>query len=275
MRNTSGYLGLDEINEATRLFKKAEAAVAGDETLARRVRRARMPLDHVWLQRYYNLRRAARFHDTEFLGPKNPAVAWDEYIKNVEAFGGGNYREGRPFAREVAMRKGQFRPVGPPPKACEGLPETHWVDFQDNELHLNDDGKWAARAKDSKASDGHAIRMTGEHHQWGITRSITADWATDHPWRCHAVVRCEGTAKDGLAMTVGIYDPKAKKSVTVRRVKVDELGTGYTVVDMGVHVLKPGMYYWAAPPARPDEVKAVYIDRIFMTREKAKPAEKK
>ena len=50
MNDTSGWLTLDDLNEATRLFEKAQAAVAGDPVLASRVRRERMPLDHVWLQ---------------------------------------------------------------------------------------------------------------------------------------------------------------------------------------------------------------------------------
>jgi hypothetical protein len=70
-------------------------------------------------------------------------------------------------------------------------------------------------------------------------------------------------------MTLGIYDTKAKKSVADCRLSVEQTaGDTYRYIDLGVHVLTPEMYVWAAPPKRPGEVAAVYVDRVLLVREK-------
>ena len=75
-------------------------------------------------------------------------------------------------------------------------------------------------------------------------------------------------------MTMGIYDERDKRAVAHRAVSVAESAGDYHVFDLGAHDLRGDMYFWVAPPKRPGEVTAVYVDRIFMVREKAKPAGK-
>jgi hypothetical protein len=68
------YLTLDAMNQATRTFRKAEAAVAGDPVLAARVRRERLALYHAWLLRYPSLVREAALPGAAFEGPADPAA---------------------------------------------------------------------------------------------------------------------------------------------------------------------------------------------------------
>jgi len=54
-----------------------------------------------------------------------------------------------------------------------------------------------------------------------------------------------------------------------RRISVEEsAGETYNVFDLGSHEFDGGKYIWIAPPKRPGEVTAVYVDRIFLIREK-------
>ncbi|MCX7426084.1 MAG: DUF4838 domain-containing protein [Planctomycetia bacterium] len=274
MNDTSGWLTLDDLNEAVRLFEKAQAAVAGDPVLASRVRRERMPLDHVWLQRYPALRREAKQSGKEFLGPKDPAAAAAEYIKLAHEFDAGHYREGQPFSTEEENLKRRFRAPGPPPEEAKGLSADDWTDFQDNEFNLAEPGKLASIVDDPTASDGKTARMPGDHYEWAVSQPISNDLEAGGPWRCYVVARVEATAKDGPAMTIGIYDSRDKRDVTQRAVSVAESAGGYHVFDLGTHALRGDMYFWVAPPKRPGDVTAVYVDRIFMVREKAKPAGK-
>ena len=70
-------------------------------------------------------------------------------------------------------------------------------------------------------------------------------------------------------MTMGIYDTRSRRGVAHRSVSVEEsAGAEYHVFDLGTHDLTGGMYFWVAPPKRPDEVTAVYVDRMFMIRRK-------
>ena len=69
-------------------------------------------------------------------------------------------------------------------------------------------------------------------------------------------------------MTMGIYDTREKKGIVHRRINVLEATSpDYHVFDLGPHNLHEGMYFWIAPPKRPGEVTAVYIDRVFLIHE--------
>ena len=267
MSNTSAYLTLDDLNRATKIYAKASAAVADDPVLARRVRRERMPLDHVWLRRYYALRRAARSQQKDFLGPEDPVAACDEFIRLAKEFRVGNYRERRPFSEYEDGLRRRFRPVGPPPEACRGLADDDWIDLQDNEFRLARRGEWADIVDDPKAADGQAARMPGEHHEWATSCPLSDDLAYGNPWRCFVVARLEATATDGEAMTMGIYDSKNRKGMAHLKVPVADVADGeYHIFDLGTHELNGGIYVWVAPPKRPGEVQAVYVDRIYLIR---------
>lgn len=269
MPDTSRWLKLDDLNDATRLFDAALDAVCDKPELFARVRRERLPLDHVWLNRYHALRRQAKVEQKPFFGPDDPAAARDEFIALARKHGVGNYRENQPFAEREEQLQRRFRPAGPPPEPCKDLLPEQWLDIQDNEFRLHRPGEYADVMEDPAASDGYAVRMPGGHHEWAASVSMSADFARGGAWRVYAEVRCEATAADGPAMTLGIYDGDQRRGVTHRRLDVEDIrGEKYVTVDLGSHALTPGMYFWAAPPRRPGEVEAVYVDRIFLVREK-------
>ncbi|MBN2021241.1 MAG: DUF4838 domain-containing protein [Pirellulales bacterium] len=106
MPDTSAWLALDDLNAAARHFQKAEAAVADNPELARRVRRERLPLDHAWLQRHKELKQAAQAAGKEFLGPADPVAACEEFIRLANEHQVGQCREGVPFsAYEEQLRQ--------------------------------------------------------------------------------------------------------------------------------------------------------------------------
>ena len=269
MENTAGWLTLEDLNQATSLYRAAEEAVQHVPELARRVRRERLPLDHAWLSRYESLRRSARLKKVEFLGPSDPAAACAEFVALCQEFRTPEWRETQKFADFAEKLKHRFRTPGKPPAECRGLGEDDWLDIQDNQFRLHKPGELSAIVDDAAASDGKAVRMPGDHFEWATSFPFSADMAFGNPWHCYAVARCEASAAKGPAMTMGIYDTEAKRGVTHRSVKVEELaGKEYRVFDLGVHELRPSMYCWIAPPKRPGEVGAVYVDRIFLVRAK-------
>jgi hypothetical protein len=231
-----------------------------------------MPLDHAWLQRYHGLKRLARAKGIEFLGPKDPVAAAAEFVRLAQQWKAGQYAEGRPFAEYGEGLARRFRPAGPPPEACKGLPDDDWIDIQDNQFRLARPGQWVAIADDPAASDGKAARMPGSHYEWATSWPVSDDMAFGNPWHCYIVVRCEAKAAKGPAMTMGIYDSNAKRGVAHRSLKLEELAKqpGYQTIDLGVHALHSGMYFWVAPPKRPDDVTAVWVDRMFLVRQREK-----
>jgi uncharacterized protein DUF4838/glycosyl hydrolase family 67 len=271
MPDTSKWLTLETLNEGTRHFGKAMAAVSDDPVLAARVRRERLPLDHVWLQRYRAFKRQAAHEGKEFLGPADPVAACDEFLRLAAKHHAGSFREGQPFGPYGESLRRRYRKPGPPPMACRDLAEDQWGDVQDNEFRFSSYGTWVKTVEDALASDGMAARMPGNHPQWAVQFPVPHDYADGEKWQCFAEVRAEGKAEQGTAMVLGIYDAEAKKGLAQRRLTMDEaVGGKYHTVDLGVHQLTGDCYLWAAPPNRPDEVDAVYVDRFYFVRQGGK-----
>jgi hypothetical protein len=271
MPDTSAWMGLDELNRATALYRQAEAAVADNPSFAARVRRERLPLDHEWLSRYGSLKTAARLQGKPFAGPADPRAACEEYLRVCRENGAGNWREGFPFDERAEALRGMFGPPAKLPKQAEGLEDARWVDMQDGQFRLHTRDGWAKRVEDPAASDGRAACMPGDHHEWALSLPFSADWKAGNPWRVYMAARVEATANDGRAMTMGIYDPVRKKPVISQTLTVEQVaGKEYRIFDLGSHDLDEQMYFWAAPPKRPGEVQNVYVDRVFLVREQPK-----
>ncbi len=268
MPDTSAWLTLEDLNRAVELFAKAEAAVAGDAILAARVRRERLPLDHVWLSRYTPLKRASLIQHLPFAGPSDPKAACEEFVQMCRHNGVGNWRENHPFAERADALLRKYGPPAKIPSQVEGLPATDWLDYQDGEFRISKAGEWTEFVEDASASDGHAIRMPGDHAEWATALTFSSDIVPLNPWHVYVAARCDATAQEGVAMTMGIYDSAEKQSVAHQSVTVQQAGgSDYHVFDLGSHSLSDAMYLWVAPPKRPDEVQHVYVDRVFMVRE--------
>lgn len=271
MDDTTAWLPLADMNAATRHFDAAASAVAGDPVLSARVRRERLALDHAWLLCYDRYWRQARATGSEFFGPADPVAAVEAFIATAREFGVGCFREGVGFDTYEPRLRRMFRTPAPPPAEAAGRADRDWLDVQDNAFRMAREGEWAVMADDPAASDGKAIRMPGDHYEWAVSWPIDRTLAGD-TWHCYAVVRSEAAATTGPAVTMGIYDPRDRKNVAYKALSVEEsAGKEYRTIDLGSHALRDEMYFWAAPPKRPGEVSAVFVDRVYLVREPAKP----
>jgi len=266
MEDTAAWLNLEDLERATDLFDEAERRVAGDPVLGRRVSRARMPLDHVWLKRYHALRRVVKHAGRPWRGPEDPVAFCDAFVGKAYDFDVGSYAESRPFNQYEPLLRGRFRPPASAPAECEGLDADDWVDVQDNECRLHGYGTLTTIIDDPKASDGKAARMPADHKQWAVQYPVSADLAALGALRCCVVARCQPKAESGPAFQLGIYDIRTRADVARQDVPIED--AQYHTYDLGVHTLTDGMYFWVAPMKNPDQVEAVYVDRIFCMREK-------
>ena len=270
MGNTSSWLTPQGLVDATRAFDRAQESVAADAELSRRVERARLTLDHVWLNRYHVLARGAKREGTTFAGPADGAEGCRRWIEKQREFGNGFYGEGRAFDGYSQALSRRFRPPPPTPALCRDLPEEDWVDVQDNLFRLHSPGRWADCVEDPSASDGFAARMPANHTQWAVQYPVTEDLTGEGAWRCRVYARCEAEAKAGKGMQIGLYDNESRRTIGLHDATIEESsGTGYKAFDLGVHQLTAHMYFWIAPHNNPDEVTAVYVDRILLVRDRA------
>ncbi|NPV45806.1 MAG: DUF4838 domain-containing protein [Armatimonadetes bacterium] len=273
MPDTSSWMDLDTINRATELFAEAARLVEGDPVLSARVRRARMPLDHTWLQRYKGLKRLAKMSGKPFLGPEDPNAFVEEFIATALAFDVGQYREGASFDGLIPSLRGRFPAPGSPaarPREAEGLPDEDWQDVQQGDFTLANPPTWVNVVDDAKASDGKAACMPANHTQWATQFSIEGDAGSfAGKWHCYVVARCEARADTGIAFQIGLYDNNKRDNVIVMNVPIEQVKDGeYKTFDLGAHELRGGMYIWLAPVNNPDAVTAIYTDRIFLLRER-------
>ena len=268
MSDTSAWLPLNDLNRATALFDESETAVADDAVLTKRVQRARMPLDHVWINRYAALKRMAKGEGIPFAGSEDPLAFANDFVKRAHDFNVGNYREGRPFSEYETRLLHRFRKPGTPPARCEKLDTDDWVDIQDNEFRFAHYGEWVSIVDDPNASDGKAARMPANHTQWATQYTVSADVTALGPVHCYMVARCEAKASQGNAFNLGIWDSQSNTSVARTTVSInDAAGKEYHEYDLGVHELTPTMYMWAAPMNNSDQVEAVFVDRIYYVQE--------
>jgi hypothetical protein len=257
------------MNRAVTFFDAAEKAVATDRDQSLRVRRERLPLDHIWLLRYKGLKRQAGMTGSEFLGPKDPVAACEAFIRAVH---GSGYSEGsKPAVYEDHLRRlvrsaARDRSTRAIPAECQKLDAKDWLDIQDSEFDVCYDDK-IKTIDDPMASDGKALNIPPAASSVRFT--ITGDVLDVLPQPSHGYlrVRCDAGAKVGPAYTVGIcYAPVWEgKDILTRTVNLEGAGDGrYHTIDLGVHHLKKGMFLWIKPTDNPAAVKSISIDRMFL-----------
>jgi hypothetical protein len=274
------YLTLPVMNRATTLFAAAQKAVANDAVLARRVRRARLPLDHAWILRYNALKRQERDTKQEFLGPTDAVAFTEDFITTAQGFGLDEYREGQFFAdyipqlRARVVLRSPAAPLVPLPvelqqKVPPGSAARNVIDSQQGDFRISPERHWVSLVDDAQASDKKAARMAGNHKQWSVQYPLNVDAAGD-AWHLYVVARIQskaGAPKTGTALDYGIYDTEKNTAVTTRSKTVAEMGNDdYHVLDLGVHAPNSEAYIWVAPTNNPN-VEAVFVDRIVWLRE--------
>jgi len=92
--SAASLLTLTDLNRLTELFDAAEAIVARDKTYLDRVRRARLSLDRVWLERYAHWCQTAETQNIEFKGPADPHAALTNFINDTNRYGATVFRRG-------------------------------------------------------------------------------------------------------------------------------------------------------------------------------------
>ena len=260
------FLTLPVMTEATKLFDEAAKAVANDAVISTRVRRDRMPLDHMWLVLYDGLKRQAEAEKVAFVGPSNPKALCTEFIKMARDLKANNYSEGMGFETYVPSLEARF--AGPPPEPAEfaKLPKGDILQMDAGSLAICAPNV-AKLVDDPKATGGKAAFMTAGHTEWAIQYHVSESVAKAHPgrWKCYIVARAEG-AKAGGAFQYGVYrgGELARMGARLEQSADGEYHTYYA----GSHEVAPATYIWLAPYGDGNAVKGIYVDRMILVRDK-------
>ncbi len=260
------YLTLELMAEAESLFDEAAAAVADDPVLLNRVQVARLPIRYVWTMRWHEFLAAARREGIEWPGPDDFAANAETFLEIARANEVTKISERNGLDVFAARTVDLGRTEAPPPPGTGDLDPADWIDLQDYSFRLAREGDWAKLEHDEAASDSVAARMPGAHHEWAVQLDTSAAAVEDGAtYTVYASIRVEASAEEGPAFSAGVYDVANRKTVGSMAVELDEIeGEGYQTYEIATAPLHGRMYIYVAPPQRPGEVEAVWVDRMWL-----------
>ena len=260
------YFSFEELSHIKKLYDQAEIAVKNNPTLLRRVQIQRLSLDPVLIS---TKRSFAHMHQ-EVLG-----VNWDTIVDHFVDFSNetGNSwpREGVKWDDSYrAQLKAKIAPQPTYPKAetamgVSGVQGTDWLDIQEGEFSLAEEGNWVNIVKDTDASNGYAAEMPCSHTEWAVQHHIYEGefkWPKVDVSLEVKVIPADGAAvqpADGV-LQFGIRN-KITEKTTTSVLTMGDIKPGYQqMVYKGIS-LTPGMYLFVAPIVN-QNIKAIRIDRF-------------
>ncbi len=274
------FLDFGTLNEAERLWQKAEEAVRSQPDLLWRVRQGHLPVRYVFLSRWPQLRRDCLWAGSNWPLPASRKAAADAWLADATGAGPTGWvpmthlSEGglTPAAFAARFAVDAPDPVPLPPRSQSsvlpvGIPGANsatCVEIQDDKASLYREGELSEIRADPSASDGLAIRMPGSHHEWAVQfplKDLPAHVRTGK-WRIYAMVRVEKSVGSGAAFTAGVYDSGANTSRGEISLPVADADTGYHPYLLGMVSTNANQYVWVAPTANA-AVQAVWVDRIY------------
>ena len=253
------YVSDDTLARAVKLFDDAAAAVAGDDTLTKRLARERLAVDHV---------RLLRWKITDDASREAYAAAAKAYVAAARETGVRNVSEMQGFDAHASalFMRGEKPATLPKPGDA---PTAGALDVQESGFTLYRPDQFVALAPDAKASDGKAARMNGAHTQWAVQVHAAhhPDLLGKGPWHAYVVARVDAKRADGVAFRYGVWDGPRHVNVAGGEAPLSVAGDdAYHVYGMRINELRPGMYLWVSPPGNGAAVEAVYVDRVYLTR---------
>jgi hypothetical protein len=255
---------LDFVTAADGLFNQAEAAVADDPVRLAHVHHARMPVDYLILLRRGEYSAAAAQRGLTWQA--DVVVRRARFDRGLKENKVREYRQGGGI-EELAALLNVERSVAKPPAMVKDLPATDWVDIQDLAF-MRFDTAWIVA--DPAASDGAAIRMSGQSGCWAMQLPVERV-PKGGAWDLYAAVRVE--AEPGHDGESGVLVGSAPPFGLFNTGTIKELNDGayhFIKVPGGPHRWQgdnrlKSIYLQA--PAKP-YIKYVYLDRIVAVRAK-------
>jgi hypothetical protein len=294
---TNRWLSTEKLNEAAQLMNHA-IDVTHDETLRNRLRREKMSIDYVFLKEHQLLVHRAEAFNEPFMGLRDPQTALNDFLARIKEFNVTSCREwnrnGQMFPQFELDLQQAVRHTVSVPEFCQHIPKNSWYSIENIlEYRLWEHGRYSFSVADEKASNGRALKIAGWNSQRMTNHSfdnIVAELKSAHPqnnqnapngnkdnnkednkdkdafYRVYLAVRCDANVSDGHALEWGIWSKN--KEQFHQFIDVSEIiGKDYHWIKTPPIQLEPGGDLWFAPPNRPNEVDAIYIDRIIVVRE--------
>lgn len=175
--------------------------------------------------------------------------------------------EGRPINLQYFKQKMIYRdPRVNIPDRCKGLNEQDWFDVQDAYFALFEEGTWAFRMQDAKASDGSAVRMPLNHNQWATAffLSPAVEYGIN---KGEVFIRLRKESDTPASYSAGIYNSAQGTSVTQASFPASDVTTEYKDYSLGTWPIgENGLSLWIAPDNLGNG-NSILIDRVYIVKD--------
>ena len=282
------FLRFASLSQAEKLWQQAEAAVKTDPDKLWRVRQEHLAVRYVWLTRWTMLQREAVRAGQRWPLPSSRRAVADEWLHVATDSGPVGWSRMThlnesgltPEAFVARFAKDPAEPIADPrrlnnPPAPADLPaalvaNSGGVDAQEEMAKLYREGELSEMRADNAASDGAAVWMPGDHHEWAFQLPIDnlPVRAQSGRWKVYAVIRVQkkaatASASQAAVLTAGIYDAQARVGRAEIAVSQADAAEQYRSYLLGQVDFKPGQYIWIAPASNP-AIEAIWVDRIYL-----------
>ena len=270
------WLDYETLCRATARYDKAiDAARQEGDVFVGRLRRERLPLEHLWLEGYHKLKRMAQREGVDFCGPADPLQACRDFFAVCEQYKVTHDRENAwPFDkfRDNMLRRFGETPADAPDE-YKNLDPDKRMDIQEYDFRL----RWPAQSAmvdDPAASNGRAMKLTGDRDQRDMALRVNIDHPlfdranADAKFKVIVYARCEATAKDGKALVCYVYDYAGGGDFGRKEISVPEMaGPTYKKIEFEPFSSPQSLHIRFESPKRDGAVQAIYIDRVFIVRD--------
>lgn len=284
---TAPFFTFETMSRAETLWQQAETAAAADPEKLWRVRQGHLPVRTICLVRWSSLRRVCLEEKARWPLPVSRKAVADQWLAVATGPGPAGWspmtqvNEPGLSPQTFAARFAADPPADtlltaaiPPPSDIPGVADARAVDAQEDLARLYFEGQYSEVRADPSASNGVAVWMAGESHDWDFQLPVTdlPRRAYTGRWRVYVVARVEkkpGTEKRGdaaahaPAFTAGVYDTAASAGRCDMAVSLADASPTYRSYLVGTVDLNASQYIWVAPAANP-AVQSVWVDRLFL-----------
>ncbi len=255
-----------DLNKAVKYFNDALADVESEPVYFKRVKEQQMSLYALLI----NQKKIIDRNNWNIKGVNWDSIV-DEFLSMVESTKNLYPSEGSLISdsyREMIKNSMiTLKPSKKPSPPASGKRNKDWVDYQENDLSLANEGMWVSVIEDDDASNGLTCMMPGSTTQWALQKVIAKKDVIAEKVDVSAMIKADLAGRNGNAIRFGIYDTESKTDNYRYFTAAEIKNAGYNKYTIENVTLKPGMYIYVAPCAEVD-VERIYIDRIFITKSK-------
>ncbi|MHB0997840.1 MAG: DUF4838 domain-containing protein [Armatimonadota bacterium] len=255
------FYSIDDLNKANIAMNSAIKAVKNNAVLLKRVKIQQMALNNLLIITNRNY------------SEKVKNVNWNRIAKDFLSLADatGNIYSSEGVAMTDSYRQMlptqliEIKPTKNPAPPAPGKAGVDWLDFQEKQFSLANEGMWVTIVPDEQSSNGITSRMPGNTTQWAVQHHFTKKEIIAPVVDVVVSIKVDANGTTGNAFSYGVYDPANSVNNMVNIPAANVKNNGYNEYRLNDIAIKSGMYIYAAPCAN-GAINSVSVDRMYIVK---------